>query len=139
MHVTYDAINATLIRSTVLQVRGACGPSGLEAYDWRRLCTSFQSSSDSLCKALARCAKRLCSTHINHQVVSPLLACRLIALDKCLGVRPIGIGNTSRRIMLKAILKVVKGESKKPLVQSNCAPGRSLESRLRFTRQGNVF
>ena len=105
-HVTYDAINATLIRSTALQVRGACGPSDLEAYDWRRLCTSFQFSSDSLCEALARCAKRLCSTHINHQVVSPLLACRLIALDKCLGIRPIGIGDTSRRIMLKAM----KGE-----------------------------
>ena len=39
--ITYEAINATLIRSTALQARGACGPSGLEAYDWRRLCTSF--------------------------------------------------------------------------------------------------
>ncbi len=101
--ITYDAINATLIRSVALQARGACGPSGLEAYDWRRLCTSFQSSSDTLCEALASSAKRLCSVHINHQLVSPLLACRLIALDKCPGVRPIGIGDTS-------ILKVVKGE-----------------------------
>ena len=109
-NITYDAINATLIRSTALQVRGACGPSDLEAYDWRRLCTSFQSFSDSLCEALASSAKRLCSEHISHQVVAPLLASRLIALDKCPGVRPIGIGDTSRRIMSKAILKVVKGE-----------------------------
>ena len=64
--ITYDAIDATLIRSIALQVRGACGPSGLEAYDWRRLCTSFQSSSDSLCVALVSSVRRLCSTHINH-------------------------------------------------------------------------
>ncbi len=108
--ITYDAISATLIRSIALQVKGASGPSGLEAYDWRRLCTSFQSASDSLCEALANSAKRLCSTHINHQVLSPLLACRLVALDKCPGVRPIGIGDTSRRIMSKAILRVLKGE-----------------------------
>ena len=43
-------------------------------------------------------------------IVSPLLACCLIALDKCPGVRHIGIGDTSRRIMSKAVLKVVKGE-----------------------------
>ncbi len=30
---THDAINATLVRSIALQARGACGPSGLEAYD----------------------------------------------------------------------------------------------------------
>ena len=48
--------------------------------------------------------------HINHQVVSPLLACCLIALDKCPGVRPIGIGDTSKCIMAKAILKAVKGK-----------------------------
>ena len=45
-----------------------------------------------------------------YEIVSPLLACCLIALDKCPSVRPIGIGYTSRRIMLKAIFKVAKGE-----------------------------
>ena len=40
--------------------------------------------------------------------MQPLLNCRLIALDKNPGVRPIGIGETSRRIIAKAVLHVVK-------------------------------
>lgn len=35
--VIFDPINATLIRSTALRTRGAAGPSGLDAYAWRRL------------------------------------------------------------------------------------------------------
>ena len=37
-------------------------------------------------------------------------ACRLIALDKNPGVRPIGVCETRRRIVSKAILNVVKND-----------------------------
>ena len=97
--ITFEAINANLIRSCTLKATGTCGPSGLKAYDWRRLCTSFQTASDSLCEA-----------SINPVIVAPILACRLIALDKCPGVRPIGIGDMARRIMAKAVLQIVKGD-----------------------------
>ena len=39
--------------------------------------------------------------------LSAPVASRLIALDKCPGVRPIGVGEVSRRIIGKAILQVV--------------------------------
>ena len=42
--------------------------------------------------------------------VSPLLACRLIALDKNPGVRPIGIGETPRHIIAKALLVVTRSD-----------------------------
>ena len=35
-------------------------------------------------------------------------ACRLVALDKCPGVRPVGVGEVVRRIIGKTIMKVVK-------------------------------
>ena len=40
--------------------------------------------------------------------VQALNACRLIALDKMPGVRPIGVGEVAKRIIGKAILKVIK-------------------------------
>ena len=40
--------------------------------------------------------------------LSSFLACRLIALDKCPGIRPIGICETVRKIVSKAILYVIK-------------------------------
>jgi hypothetical protein len=35
------------------------------------------------------------------------VACRLVALDKSPGVRPVGIGEVYRRLMAKCLLKVV--------------------------------
>ena len=101
---------ANLIHSCAFKTDGACGPSGLEAYDLRRLCTSFQTASDALCEALACVAKCLCTTHVNPEIVAPILACHLIALDKCPGVRPIGIGDMVRHITAKAVLQIVKGD-----------------------------
>jgi len=47
------------------------------------------------------CARvyRLCTTFVDPVIISPLMACRLIALDKNLGVRPIGIGETVSHII----------------------------------------
>ena len=108
--IIFEEIDAKLIRSCALKASGACGPSGLEAYDLRRLCTSFKTASDSLCEALARVAKRLCTTHVNAEIVAPILACRLIAFDKCPGVRLIGIGDIARCIIAKSVLQIVKGD-----------------------------
>ena len=41
------------------------------------------------------------------KIIAPLFACRLIALDKNPGVRPIGIGEATRWIIAKAILHVI--------------------------------
>ena len=63
---------------------------GIDARGWRRLCTSFHSASGELCVAMSLFARRLCTVFLSPDLLSPFLVCRLIALDKNPGVRPIG-------------------------------------------------
>ncbi len=108
--VIFDRIDARSIRSAALHTKGSAGPSGIDAHCWRRLCTSFKSASHDLCHSLALLARRLCTTLVDPRGLSALLACRLIALDKCPGVRPIRICETARRIVSKAVLFVTKAD-----------------------------
>ena len=106
--VIFESLDASAIRSAALSVSGAAGPSGMDSYEWRRLCTSHKGASRDLCAALASVAVRVCTVHVHPSSIAPLLACRLIALDKHPGVRPIGIGDTARRIIAKAVLSIIK-------------------------------
>ena len=108
--VIYDNIDAKPIRTAALNTRGATGPSGLDAHCWRCLCTSFHSVSWELCHSLALFVRRLCVSFVDPNGLPAFLACRLIALDKCPGVRPIGICECARRIISKAILFITKGD-----------------------------
>ena len=74
------------------------------------MCCSFKEASDGLCHSLALLARRLCTQFIHPSILAPLLACRLVALDKNPGVRPIGVCEVARRIISKAILFVIKGD-----------------------------
>ena len=65
------------------------------------------SASRDLCSALAAIGRHLCSSLVNPQSISALVACRLIRLNKCPRVRPIGVGEVPRRIVAKAILRII--------------------------------
>ena len=106
--VIFESLARALIRNAALRTRGAAGPSGLDAFGWRRLCTSFQRASDDLCCSLALVARKLYTSCVHPDDIIALVACRLIALSKCPGVRPIGVGEVVRRIIAKAILSIVK-------------------------------
>ena len=105
--VIFDKITGSLIRSISLRTEGSAGPSKLDAKCWRRICTSFHGASIEICNSLAAIAKRLCSSYVNPSGLIAFTASRLIALDKCPGVRPIGVGEVIRRIVGKAILSVI--------------------------------
>ena len=55
--------------------------------------------SHDLCSALAAVGRRLCSSLVNTESIGAFVACRL--MDKCPGVRPIGVGEVPRRIIAK--------------------------------------
>ena len=65
--------------------------------------------SQDLCSAIAgfKFARRLCTEYVDPIALPAFVACRLIPLDKQPGVRPIGIYEVLRRIVRKAVLKVV--------------------------------
>ena len=71
------------------------------------MCTSFKAASHELCSSLANVARRMCTSPIHPTGLNALVACRLILLNKCPGVRPIGVGEVVRRIISKAVLKIV--------------------------------
>ena len=85
--IIFDSIDASTIRAAALHTDGSAGPSGIDARGWRRLCSSFHSSSTDLCHSLALMARRLCSSFVDPQSLAPFLSCHLIALDKNPGVR----------------------------------------------------
>ena len=103
-----------MIREAALRTKGSGGPCGVDANGFRRMmaCKSFkQSSSTKLCEAIATMTRTLCTTYIDPATIEPLVASRLIPLDKGEGaVRPIGVGEVIRRIIGKCVMNVSKGD-----------------------------
>ena len=110
--IIFERIDGESIRKATLLTDGAAGPSGIDALGWRRLVTSFKKASDDLCVSMACVARRISSDYVDPESLVSFTACRLIALDKNPGIRPIGIGEVSRRILSKAILSVIRSDIK---------------------------
>ena len=106
--VIFDHLDSDLIRRTAVRIEGSTWPSGVDALGWRHLSISFQTASSDLCCSLASVARHISISFTDPDTLQRLLNCQLIALDKNLGVRPIGISENSRRIVAKAVLHVVK-------------------------------
>ena len=87
------------------------GPSGVDMNGFRRIlaCKSFKQSSLRLCEAIATMIRTLCTQYIDPTTIEPLVASRLIPLDKGEGaVRPIRVGEVIRRICGKCVMMVAK-------------------------------
>ena len=108
--VLFERLTGPSVRAAALRGQGAAGPSGVDAAGWRRMCSSFHRVSSDLCDALAAVGRRLCSEFVDPAPLQPLLACRLIPIDKRPGVRPIGICEVLRRVLGQAIMTVIKDD-----------------------------
>ena len=90
---------------------GSGGPSKVDAEMWKRLlCNkSYGKSSILLCQSIETVTKRICQEDVPSSFLHHLLSCRLIPLKKDPnGVRPIGIGEVVRRLMAKAVARLLK-------------------------------
>ena len=108
--VIFDRITGDKIWKHALHTHGAAGPSGLDAKGWKTVLSiiKFGSEAKDLCDAVAALARKLATQDC--QNIEALTACRLVALDKNPGCRPVGIGEVLRRIIGKAVIDVTKND-----------------------------
>ena len=137
--VIFESITPEVIRKCALQTEGAAGPSGVDAMNWRRFCTAFGEKSNDLCSAVARCARRLCTSYVDPASLMAYTACRLIPLNKCPGVRPIGIGEVVRRIIGKAIMRSAKQDLQAAVGSLQLCAGQDAGCEAAVHAMSNIF
>ena len=115
--VRYEDITPDLIRRSAMRTNGGAGPSGLDGDGWRRIITSncFGTASTDLCTSIANLTKKVCTEIHSSKSLEPLMASRLIPLDKNPGLRPIGIGEVLRRIIGKSIATILRDDIKQSI------------------------
>ena len=91
----FDRIDAHAIRRAILKTSGSHRPSGVDALEWCRYLTAFGSRSEFFCRTIAKIAVKLETEEQDPMSLQGYNACRLIPLDKCLGIRPIGDGEVA--------------------------------------------
>jgi hypothetical protein len=75
----------------------------MDLYMFQQLLLQFGKPSHVLCEVVAKFVDWLANSHPSWAAYHALMAGRLVALDKCPGVHPLGIGKTWRRICVKLI------------------------------------
>ena len=81
-----------------MKTHGSAGTSSFEADDWRRLPSAFGHTSTTMCKLVAKFAKRPATSIISPDDLIAYNRCRLKTLDKRPVVRPNGTGEVMRHI-----------------------------------------
>ena len=109
--IRFEEINSESIRQSELRSKGGAGPSGLDSDGWRRLLTSsaFGEEPSDLCSAMPSLQEHCVLTSNTTTRSSPRLR-RLIPLNMNPGLRPIRVDETLRRIIGKAVAKVLMNE-----------------------------
>ena len=108
----FDNIDESLIASATRKTKGSGGPSQLDSDQYHHILLSkkFKKEGKELREQIANLTRKIASEIVDPSSIEALTACRLIALNKNPGVRPIGIGETLRRIMGKSISWTLKDE-----------------------------
>ena len=78
-----------------------------------------QQDRHNLREQAATFARRVATRIYNSEPIDSYVNCRLIPLNKCPGLRPIGVGETSRRIIGKTIGWILKLDIQKVPVYEN--------------------
>ena len=104
-------ITGSLVQSVARSIQGGAGPAGCDAVHWQDVLLGFGAHSSCLRDNIAALARKLMNTIVPWEDLRSLMAGRLVALDKCPGVRPIAVGESLRRIIGKSVCLAVKSDA----------------------------
>ena len=93
------------------RLQGSAEPGGCDSSHWQDIPLRFGSHSRCFCDAVAALTRSLANSLVDWSLIQALLANCLIALDKCPGIRPIGMGECLRRIIGKVICLITCGDA----------------------------
>ena len=105
-------ITADTVTEVAAKLSGAGGPGGVDAIALQQWLLKYGVQNHSLREAVAEFTRWMANDTPPWAAIRALMANRLMALDKCPGVRPVGIGEIWRRLFAKCVLKVAGTEAK---------------------------
>ena len=106
VQVTDDAVE-----EVAKHLSGSAGPSGIDSSSLSQWLLKHGGASSNLRKTMAKLVEWLANSCPPWAAYRALTWGRLIGLDKCPGVRPVGIGDMFRRFLCKVLLKITGKEA----------------------------
>ena len=111
------------------RLSGGAGPGGTDSVSLQKWLLRFGAASAELRRIAGDFFEWLGNGRPPWTAYCAFMSGRLIALDKQPGIRPVGVGDTWRRLMAKCLLKVVGPEAKSACDTTQLAGG--LENRIK--------
>ena len=92
-------VTGSMMHKAAFAIQGGAGSGDCTVTHWQDALLRYGTCSDRLREAVASLIHLMANSIVLWGSIKALLANRLIALDKCPGVRPIGIGESLRRLI----------------------------------------
>jgi hypothetical protein len=105
-------ITADTVESVARKLSGSAGPGGIDSVGLSHLLLQFGKTSYKLREAVADFTRWMANELPPWAAYRAMIASRCVALDKCPGVRPVGIGEIWRRLQAKCLLLAAGEEAK---------------------------
>ena len=97
-NIIFDVIDDSMVLEETKSTKGGSGPSGMDANRWRRILLSrdYGDAGNDLRKAITFLIEKICIEEIEDSSLPPLMASRLVPLNKNAGLRTIGVREVLR-------------------------------------------
>ena len=105
-------ITDNVVAAVAVRISGGAGPGGADSVSLQHWLLRFGAASRKLRLIVADFGKLLSNGRPPWAAYCAMMSGRLITLDKSPGIRPVGIGETWRRLLAKHLLRVTGQEAK---------------------------